>query len=126
MAVDEYPGSRAVGAARRAAQLRLNAQQDATEPVTQHDIEETDRGVEAARLRAAQAARSAARSLDRSAAMHARVAHVEEDTIRRIAGGTELQEESAKFHRQSADQDRRYAEQKRDEAAADEIPGIAQ
>jgi hypothetical protein len=123
MAVDEDPGSRAVEAARRAAQLRLRPEHDATAPFTHRDVEETDRSVEAARFSAAQAARSAAQSLDRSAAMHARVADVEEETVKRIPTGTERQEESATFHRRSAEQDRRYAEQKRDEAAADEIPG---
>jgi hypothetical protein len=125
MATSQDPGSRAVEAARRAAELRQRPEQlNAGRPVTQDDVEQAERRVEQARVGAAHAAHSAARSLDESARLHEEVAQIEDKTIEQGASRADVHGASVAFHRRSAELDHKLAVDKRKEAEADEVPGI--
>ncbi|MCV7156361.1 hypothetical protein H7J55_02620 [Mycolicibacterium brisbanense] len=87
---------------------------------TQDDIKQAERSAEMARIRAARAARSAARSLEKTAQLHEGVAAADEQTVRQGASRTDVHDRSAAFHRQSAEDDHRLAEDKSNEADADE------
>jgi hypothetical protein len=121
MATTDDPGSREAEAARRAAELRRRTEGFTAGPSLGYDdVEQAERSAERARIRAAQAARSAARSLEKTARLHERVAEVDEQTVRQGASSTDVHDESAAFHRQSAQGDYKLAADKRNEADAGE------
>lgn len=120
MASENDAASRGADAARRAAELRHRHDElTAGQPVTAEDVEQAERRAEEARIAAAHAARSAASSLEESARLHDRVAHVEEQTVQR-AGASGTRAKSTAFHRESAETDRILADQKRREADAND------
>ncbi|UXA05539.1 hypothetical protein KXD96_21830 [Mycobacterium sp. SMC-2] len=86
---------------------------------TTKDAELAERRAAEARERAAQAGLSAARSIERSALQHERVARVQDRTIEQGASHEDLHREWAAKHRDAAVDDHKLAELKRKESEAD-------